>query len=298
MMSTVGMISGSFATIFSFCGGKKWMTRLGRNGISRSGSGAPTASGLKKSLGLRTRCKGTARDGRAPSGIRFDALLFDAGGVFVLPDPTVLGPLLAYYGGDPSIERARARPLRAAWRRRAQPAAARRSGTSTTSPTSTSVGVPAHDVEAAAASLGRHRNAWTVAVAASPRTSQRCARCTTPACRSASCRTPAARSRSCSGAAACARSATGDARPGAGDHRQPRRRRRQARPARSSSTRCTSSTASTAARIAYVGDSVTMDVGGARAAGLHPILLDPYDDHPDADFDRIRSLARPAAGVS
>ena len=35
---------------------------------------------------------------------RFDALLFDAGGVLVLPDPTVLGPLLAYYGGDPSID--------------------------------------------------------------------------------------------------------------------------------------------------------------------------------------------------
>ena len=44
-------------------------------------------------------------------------------------------------------------------------------------------------------------------------------------------------------------------------------------------------------RIAYVGDSVTMDVGGATAAGLHPILLDPFDDHPDADFDRIRSLS-------
>ena len=43
-------------------------------------------------------------------------------------------------------------------------------------------------------------------------------------------------------------------------------------------------------RIAYVGDSVTMDIGGARAAGLHPILLDPYDDHADADFERIRSL--------
>ena len=43
-------------------------------------------------------------------------------------------------------------------------------------------------------------------------------------------------------------------------------------------------------RIAYVGDSVTMDIGGARAAGLHPILLDPYDDHPGADFDRIASL--------
>ena len=44
-------------------------------------------------------------------------------------------------------------------------------------------------------------------------------------------------------------------------------------------------------RIAYVGDSVTMDVGGATAAGLHPILLDPFDDHPDADFERIHSLS-------
>jgi putative hydrolase of the HAD superfamily len=43
-------------------------------------------------------------------------------------------------------------------------------------------------------------------------------------------------------------------------------------------------------RIAYVGDSVTMDVGGARAAGLHPILLDPFGDHEGADFDRITSL--------
>jgi FMN phosphatase YigB (HAD superfamily) len=43
-------------------------------------------------------------------------------------------------------------------------------------------------------------------------------------------------------------------------------------------------------RIAYVGDSVTMDIGGASAAGLHPILVDPFDDHPAADFDRIPSL--------
>lgn len=43
-------------------------------------------------------------------------------------------------------------------------------------------------------------------------------------------------------------------------------------------------------RIAYVGDSVTMDVGAATAAGLHPILLDPYDDHVGADFERIESL--------
>jgi putative hydrolase of the HAD superfamily len=44
-------------------------------------------------------------------------------------------------------------------------------------------------------------------------------------------------------------------------------------------------------RIAYVGDSVTMDVAGGRAAGLHPVLLDPFDDHPGADFDRIRTLS-------
>ena len=44
-------------------------------------------------------------------------------------------------------------------------------------------------------------------------------------------------------------------------------------------------------RIAYVGDSVTMDIASASAAGLHPILLDPYDDHVGADFERIGSLA-------
>jgi hypothetical protein len=38
-----------------------------------------------------------------------------------------------------------------------------------------------------------------------------------------------------------------------------------------------------------------MDVGGARNAGLLPVLLDPYDDHrrpdgSDPDFLRIRSL--------
>jgi putative hydrolase of the HAD superfamily len=51
-------------------------------------------------------------------------------------------------------------------------------------------------------------------------------------------------------------------------------------------------------RIAYVGDSVTMDVAGATAAGLHPVLLDPHDDHPELDVTRIASLAalRPAGG--
>jgi FMN phosphatase YigB (HAD superfamily) len=44
-------------------------------------------------------------------------------------------------------------------------------------------------------------------------------------------------------------------------------------------------------RIAYVGDSVVMDVGGATAAGLIPILVDPYDDATDlVTCRRIKSL--------
>ena len=43
-------------------------------------------------------------------------------------------------------------------------------------------------------------------------------------------------------------------------------------------------------RIAYVGDSVTMDVECSAAAGLYPVLLDPFDDHAGASFERIASL--------
>ena len=43
-------------------------------------------------------------------------------------------------------------------------------------------------------------------------------------------------------------------------------------------------------RIAYVGDSFVNDVGGARNAGLHPLLLDPFGFHLDKDCERIASL--------
>ncbi len=52
-MSVVAAISGSLAAIFSFDGSKKWIIREGVTGISSGGSGAPTASGLAKSRGLR-----------------------------------------------------------------------------------------------------------------------------------------------------------------------------------------------------------------------------------------------------
>ncbi len=44
-------------------------------------------------------------------------------------------------------------------------------------------------------------------------------------------------------------------------------------------------------RALHVGDTPAADVAGARAAGVHPVLVDPYDHHPDADVVRIRHLA-------
>src|SRR4051794_17355861 len=44
--------SGSLPTIFSLLGSKKWIIREGVTGISVTGSGAPTARGLRKSRGV------------------------------------------------------------------------------------------------------------------------------------------------------------------------------------------------------------------------------------------------------
>jgi FMN phosphatase YigB (HAD superfamily) len=46
-----------------------------------------------------------------------------------------------------------------------------------------------------------------------------------------------------------------------------------------------------AAHAVFVGDTPTVDVRGARAAGVAPILVDPYDLHDDVDCPRVRSLA-------
>jgi putative hydrolase of the HAD superfamily len=47
----------------------------------------------------------------------------------------------------------------------------------------------------------------------------------------------------------------------------------------------------------YVGDMPGIDVIGARAAGLHPVLMDPYEFHLDADYSRVGSLSELAAIV-
>lgn len=44
------------------------------------------------------------------------------------------------------------------------------------------------------------------------------------------------------------------------------------------------------ARAVHVGDAYQYDVRGARAAGVHPVLMDPLGIRTDADCDRIASL--------
>ena len=219
----------------------------------------------------------------------FDAILFDAGGIFLLPDPTVLGPLLAYHGGDPSVAAHRACALRRAWPRRARPVRQERFWHDYNVAYVRAVGVPEHDVELAALVLEQTRNAWTWRWPI-PESVRGAAR------RCSSADVPVGVVSNASGQIAEVLARSGVCQAGPGPHTPVR-------------VVIDSHVVGVAkpdphifdfalehfagidrSRIAYVGDSVTMDVGGARAAGLHPILLDPYDDHPGADFDRITSL--------
>ena len=52
-MSTFAAMSGALATIFALEKSRKWIIRDGVTGISRSGSGAPIASGFRKARGSR-----------------------------------------------------------------------------------------------------------------------------------------------------------------------------------------------------------------------------------------------------
>jgi len=44
-------------------------------------------------------------------------------------------------------------------------------------------------------------------------------------------------------------------------------------------------------RTLHVGDLYAVDVVGARAAGLHAVLVDPHGDWPDVDCERVRDVA-------
>jgi putative hydrolase of the HAD superfamily len=219
--------------------------------------------------------------------LRFKAILFDAGGVLLLPDPTVLGPLLAYYGGDPSVE-AHRRAHYSGMAARSAAGALEEFWEEYDHSYVRAVGVPEPDVEAAVTTLHCTRSPylWRWPIPESFAALQALSAVSVPL-----------------GVVSNASGQIGDVlwrsgvcQAGAGPYVRMRivvdshlvgvskpdpRIFDHALPHFEGVER---------SEIAYVGDSVTMDIGAARAAGLHPILLDPYDDHRGGDFERIRSL--------
>jgi FMN phosphatase YigB (HAD superfamily) len=219
--------------------------------------------------------------------MRFDAVLFDAGGVLVLPDPLVLGPLLAWYGASPDVE-VHHRAHYAGMAAKSRAAAAEIDWTEYDRGYVTAAGVSPGDVEEAAYVLGRTRHAhiwrWPIPGSAASLAALGAADVPIGVVSNASGQIEAVLHR----AAICQ---VGDG-PGV-------------------PVRCVidSHVVGVAkpdpgifehalvhfggierSRIAYVGDSVVMDVDGASAAGLTPVLVDPYDDHPELDTRRVAAL--------
>ncbi|MDA2970814.1 MAG: HAD family hydrolase [Actinomycetota bacterium] len=216
-----------------------------------------------------------------------DAVLFDAGGIFVIPDPHVVQPLLGYYGGAADLDRYhRAHYAGMAAKSRADSAESDWSVYNVAYVES--VGVHPADVEEASMVLDRTRSAWLwrYALDDSVRALRTLHELEVPigvvSNATGQIEAVLARSKVCQvgdGHGVPVRivvdsHVVGIAKP------DPRifDFGLEALPGIDRS------------RVAYVGDSVTMDVGGARNAGLLPVLLDPYDDHDGADFLRVRSL--------
>jgi len=218
----------------------------------------------------------------------YDAILFDAGGVFLIPDPAVMAPTLAYYGAssDPQMY------VRAHY---GAMAAKSRSGAGESDWSAYNeayvqlVGVPDHEVESAAFVLQRTRHAhiWRAPLAGA-----------VEALRELNARNvPIGVVSNASGQIEEILQRSGICQVGEGPL---------------ANVRCIidSDVVGVAkpdpqifehalphfegierSRIAYVGDSVVMDVQGSTAAGLTPILVDPYNDAADlVDCRRIRSL--------
>ena len=219
---------------------------------------------------------------------RFDAIWLDAGGVLVLPDPTVLAPLLAYFGGATDVDCHR-RAHYAAMAVKSAQGASEVDWREYDEAYVAAVGIDGDDSAMAAVALGHTRSAhlwrWPIpeslaAVAALDAAgtplgvvSNASGQIEAVLRRSGVCQVGAGPGTAVRCVVDSAIVGVAKPDPAIFDHAEPYF------PGMSRN------------RIAYVGDSVTMDVGGATAAGLHPILLDPYDDHPDAPFERIRTLA-------
>ena len=218
----------------------------------------------------------------------FDAIWLDVGGVLVLPDPTVIAPLLAPYGGTTDIDRHR-RAHYAAMAVKSHAGAGEHDWASYDMAYVRSVGVASASVDLAARLLHACRvpDLWRWPIPESVAALQKLSRSGVPL----------AVVSNAAGQVTAMLERAGICQIGDGP---------------CTPVRCVvdSSDVGVAkpdpaifdfaarhfdgfdrSRIVYVGDSVTMDVHGAAAAGLRPVLLDPYDDHRVASFDRIASLA-------
>ncbi|MET0910644.1 MAG: HAD family hydrolase [Ilumatobacteraceae bacterium] len=217
---------------------------------------------------------------------RFDALLFDAGGVLVLPDPTVLGPLLAYYGGDGSVD-ANRRAHYAGMAAKSTAGAMEADWVVYDEAYVRAVGVDEADVAEATHLLGitRHAPLWRWAIPESRAALERLAAAGVPM------GVVSNASGQIEGVLAREVCQVGD-----GPHVAMRcvvdsEVVGVAKPDPAIFDHALVHFADVVpGRIAYIGDSVTMDIASSSGAGLHPILVDPYDDHPGAPFERIRSL--------
>jgi FMN phosphatase YigB (HAD superfamily) len=217
---------------------------------------------------------------------RFDAVLFDAGGVLVLPDPTVLAPLLAFYGGEITIDAHR----RAHY---AGMAAKSRAGSSEgewliyDEAYVAAVGVRDGDMGEAADVLNRTRtpDLWRWPIPETVAALGRLAAAGIPmgVVSNASGQVEGSLNRSvCQvgrGAFIPMRCIV-DSQVVGVEKPDPR----------IFDFALPYFAEFDPKRIAYVGDSVAMDIVSSRAAGLHSILIDPYADHDGADFERISSV--------
>lgn len=220
-------------------------------------------------------------------GARFDAVLFDAGGVLVLPDPTVLGPLLAPYGGDPSVD-AHRRAHYAAMAVKSRVVSQEWDWSAYNLAYVDSVGCRGELRDHAAEVLDRTRSSllwrWPIPETTSALAKLADAEVPMGVVSNASGQIEAVlrHTEVCAVDDGCGvrmrvivdSHVVGVAKPDPRifDHALAHFGEFERH------------------RIAYVGDSVTMDVASATEAGLHPLLLDPFGDHDGADFETVRSV--------
>ena len=220
---------------------------------------------------------------------RFDAVLFDAGGVLVLPDPHVLAPLIAYYGGE-SRHEAYVRAHYAGMAAKSAAAVGESDWTHYNDTYRAHLSVPDEHRDAALEVLTHVKSnarLWRHPISgAADALNELAAR-----------GVPIGIVSNASGQIESTLALSGICQVGAGPHAQ---------------VRCIIDSHVVGVekpdprifdhalvhfagiereRIAYVGDSLVMDVRGARAAGLFPVLVDPYDDAKNHDVARISGIS-------